>query len=103
MVVELEPVLSGGNQSPLTAAGGSAAALEAVERAVELDLAEHGLDRDLALPVEVAAARCREHATHKRGHAAGPARPRAFAQARVGRHEDLDASPAICRIWRWCQ
>src|SRR6186997_2903065 len=84
VVVELEHVVRGGNQSPLTAAGGSAATLEAFERAVELDLAEDGLDCDLALPVEVAAVRCCEHATHERVHAAGPAGPRALAQAGVG-------------------
>nr|WP_259315758.1 hypothetical protein [Capillimicrobium parvum] len=55
--MELEQVVSGGDQSPFAAAGGSAAALEASDRAVELDLGEHRLDGDLSLPVELAAVR----------------------------------------------
>jgi hypothetical protein len=50
--VELEHVVGRCDQSPFTATGGSAAALEAFDRTVELDLAEHRLDRDLALAVE---------------------------------------------------
>src|SRR6185295_4687481 len=89
--VELEQVVGRCDESPFAAAGGSAAALEAFDRAVELDLAEHRLDRDLALAVEVTAVRRREHAAHEGVHAAGPARPRAPAQAGVGWNEDLDA------------
>src|SRR3954453_12408071 len=47
VMVELQEGVGGGAQSPFAAAGGSAAALEAFGRAVELDLAEHRLDRDL--------------------------------------------------------
>src|SRR5215207_4651954 len=83
--------MGGCDQSPFAATGRSAAALEAFDRAVELDLAEDGLDCDLALAVEVVAERCREYAAHERVHAAGPARPWASAQAGVGRDEDLDA------------
>ena len=63
--VELEQVVGRRDESPFAAAGGSAAALEAFDRAVELDLAEHRLDRDLALAVELVAALCGEHAAHE--------------------------------------
>jgi hypothetical protein len=49
VVVELQQVVGRGDEPPFAAAGGSAAALEAFDRAVEIDLAEDGLDRDLAL------------------------------------------------------
>src|SRR3954451_5710043 len=90
-MVELEHVVAGGDESPFAAAGGSASALEAFDRTVELDLAEHRLDRDLALAVELVAGGCSEHATHERVHAAGPARPLASAEAGVGWHEHRDA------------
>src|SRR4051812_18042407 len=45
--VKLEQVVGRGDQSPFAAAGGSAAALEALDRAVEIDLAEHRLDGGL--------------------------------------------------------
>jgi hypothetical protein len=48
-------VVRGGDQAPLRAARGSAAALEAVGAAVELGLGEHGLDHALAFGVEPAA------------------------------------------------
>src|SRR4051812_44521225 len=88
--MELEQVVSGGDQSPVAADGGSPAALEAFDRAIELDLPEHRLDRDLALAVEVMAGGCGEHATHEGVHAARPAGPLAFAQAGVGWNEDRD-------------
>src|SRR6478672_7345476 len=91
VVVELEQVVGRGDQPPFAARSGSAAALEAFDRAVELDLAEHRLDRDLALAVEVMAVRCREHAAHERVHAAGPTRPLASPQAGVRWHQHLDA------------
>lgn len=91
VVVELEQVVRGCDESPFAAAGGSAAALEAFDRAVELDLPEDWFDRDLALAVELVAVGRREHAAHERVHAAGPARALASAQAGVGWHEDLDA------------
>src|SRR3954451_19836553 len=91
VLVELEDVVAGGDESPLAATGGSAAALEAFDRAVELDLPEHRLDRDLTLPVELLATLCGEHAAYERVHAAGPARPWAPAQPGVGGNEDLDA------------
>ena len=49
MVVELQEVVRRRDQSPFASAGGSASALEAFDRAVELDLAEDRLDGDLAL------------------------------------------------------
>src|SRR3954469_22851990 len=91
VVVELEDVVGGGDHSPLAANGGSTAALEAFDRAVELDLAEHRLDGDLALAVELAALGRREDATHGVVEAAGPARPCALAQTAVGRDEHRDA------------
>ena len=48
VAVELEEVVGGGDQPPFRPAGGSAAALEAVDAAVELGVGEHGLDGDLA-------------------------------------------------------
>jgi hypothetical protein len=49
--VELEQVVGGGDEPPFASAGGSAAALEAFDGAVELDLAKDGFDGDLALAV----------------------------------------------------
>jgi hypothetical protein len=73
VVVELEQAAARCDESPLAAAGGSAAALEAFDRAVELNVAEHRLDSDLPLAVEVMTGGCGEHAAHERVHAAGPA------------------------------
>jgi hypothetical protein len=67
------------------------AALEACDRAVELDLTGDGLDHDLALAVELVRKRCREPTAHEGVHAAGPARPLASAQPGVGRHQNLNA------------
>jgi hypothetical protein len=52
VIVELEEVVGGGNEPPFASAGRAPTALEAFDRAVELDLAEDGLDRDLALAVK---------------------------------------------------
>jgi hypothetical protein len=52
VAVELEEIVGRGDEPPFGAAGGSAAALEAADLAVELDLSEDGLDRGLALAVE---------------------------------------------------
>src|SRR6185312_17284292 len=52
VAVELEEVVGGGDQSPFRPAGGSPAALEASDLAVELDLAEDGLDGHLPLAVK---------------------------------------------------
>src|SRR3954464_3551068 len=75
VAVELEEVVGRGDESPLASAGGPAAAGEAFERAVELDLAEDGLDRDLALAIELAALRCGQDAAHEVKALAGPAGP----------------------------
>src|SRR3954453_21955508 len=83
----LEDVVGGGDHSPLAADGGSAAALEAFDRAVELDLAEHRLDGDLALAVKLSALWAREDTAHSVVEAAGPARSRALAQPAVWRDE----------------
>jgi hypothetical protein len=53
VIVELQEVVRRRDQAPFASAGGSAAALEAFDRAVELDLAEDRLDGDLSLAVEV--------------------------------------------------
>ncbi len=47
--VEFEEVVGGGDQSPLGADGGSAASVKSAHAAVELRLAEDGLDHRLAL------------------------------------------------------
>src|ERR687892_73818 len=62
VVVELEQVVRGRDEPPFASAGRSASALEASDRAVELDLAEHGLDGDLALAVEGAPVGSGQHA-----------------------------------------
>lgn len=67
------------------------AALEAADRAVELDLPEHARDRRLALPVQGATLRGSEHAPHGVVEVAGPARAGASAQAGVGSDEHFDA------------
>ena len=79
VAVELEEIVGGGDQSPFRPAGRSAAALEALDHAVELELAEHRLDRDLALAVERPPAGRGEHTPHEVIEAAGPARTRALA------------------------
>src|SRR3954468_15089347 len=88
VAVELEEVVGGGDEPPFASAGRPAAALEASDRAVELDLAEHGLDGDLAAPVKRAALRCGQDASHEAIDAAGPARPGVLAQPGIGRNED---------------
>jgi hypothetical protein len=79
------------DQSPFASACGSAAPLEAFDRAVELDLAEDGLDGDLSLAVERAAFGCGKHASHEVVKAAVPAGPGPFAQSAVGRNQHLDS------------
>src|SRR3954468_1256489 len=91
VVVELEDVVGGGDQSPFAADGGSAAAVEAFDRAVELDLAEYRLDGDLALAIKLAALGSRQDAAHGVIQAAGPARSCALAQPAVGRDEHRHA------------
>src|SRR3954454_14316276 len=91
VVVELQQVVRGRDEPPFASACGPAAALEASDLAVELDLAEHGLDGDLALAVMVAPGGGGEHVAHEVIEAAGPAGTGALAQAGVGRDEHLDA------------
>src|SRR5215213_6650999 len=91
VVVELQEVVRRRDQSPFASAGGSAPALEAFDSAVELDLAEDGLDGDLSLAVEGPPFGCGEHAAHEVVEAAVPAGPGAFAQSAVGRNQDLHA------------
>src|SRR4051812_25987276 len=50
--VELEQVVGGGDQPPFRAGGGSAAALEALDPAVELRVGEHRLDHDVGAAVK---------------------------------------------------
>src|SRR5215217_3189220 len=78
---ELEEVVGGGDESPFGAGGVSAAAVEAVDAAVELRLAEDGLDHRLAFAVELGAAVGREPLAHRGVGAAFPAGPRAFSSA----------------------
>jgi hypothetical protein len=91
VAVELDEVVGRGDEPPFRPAGRSPAALEASHLAVELQLAEDGFDRRLALAVERAAIRGREHASHEVIKAAGPSRARASAQAGVRCDEHLDA------------
>ena len=58
VAVELEEVVSRRDQPPFASACGPASALEASDLAVELDLAEHRFDSDLALAVKGAPGRC---------------------------------------------
>jgi len=91
VAVELEEVVGGGDKPPFGPAGRSAAALEAADLAVELQLAEDRLDRGLAPAIEVVAVRGREHASHEVIEAPGPSGTSAAAQAGVRRDEHLDA------------
>src|SRR5215208_3044266 len=91
VVVELQEVVRRRDQAPFASAGGSAAALEAFDRAVELDLAEDRLDGDLSVAVEDPPFGRGERVAHEVVEASVPAGPGAFAQAAVGRDEDLYA------------
>jgi hypothetical protein len=73
VVVELQQVVRRRDEAPLASARRPASALEASDRAVELDLAEHGLDGDLALAVEGAPVGRGQHAAHEVIKASGPA------------------------------
>jgi hypothetical protein len=71
--------VGGGDEPLFRAAGGSALALEASDLAVELELAEDGLDGDLALAVEGVTVGGGEDAAHEVIEAAGPAGTGALA------------------------
>jgi hypothetical protein len=71
----------------------SAASLEAIDAAVELRLAEHGLDHRLAFAVKLGAAVGREPLAHCRVGAALPAWSGAFVAAGVRRDQQFD--PAL--------
>lgn len=89
---ELQKVVGGGDHAPFGACGGSAAALESVDLAIEFRLSEDGLDHRLSAPVKTAAVVVGEHSSHVRVDAALPAGPRRFSPARVRRDQDLDAA-----------
>src|SRR4051794_28605892 len=91
VAVELEEIVGGCDEPPFRPAGRSAAALEASDLAVELQLAEDGLDGDLSSPVSGAPDGRGEHAAHEVIEAAGPSRSRRRAEPEVGGDEDLDA------------
>src|SRR5215213_5918252 len=57
-------VVCGGDQAPFRAGGVSASSVEAVDAAVELRLAEHGLDHRLAFAVKLGAALSRQLLAH---------------------------------------
>src|SRR3954452_67040 len=103
VAMQLQEVVRRRDKSPFASAGRAAAALEASDLAVELQLAEHRLDGHLALAVERAALGRGEHAAHKVIAAAGPPWTWGLAQAGVGWDEDLDAVVTTASIWRWCQ
>src|SRR5664280_2595687 len=93
VLVELQEVVGGGDQSPLRPRGRSSAALEAIDATVELCLSEHRLDHRLAFSIERASEVALKHSPHVRIGAAIPSRTGAFALAGVGRDEHLD--PAV--------
>src|SRR5215218_801554 len=88
---ELEEVVGGGDEAPFGAGGVSAAAVEAVDAAIEFGLAEDGFDHGLAFAVELGAAVGREPLAHRGVGAALPAGPGALAAAGVGWDQQLDA------------
>jgi hypothetical protein len=65
VVVELKQVVRRHDEPPFASAGRPVTALDASDRAVELDLAEHGLDGDLALAEKTAPVRRGQHAAHE--------------------------------------
>ena len=83
VAVELEEIVGGGDEPPFRPAGRSSAALEAADLSVELQLAEDGFDRCLALALEPAAVWGCEHASHKVIEAPGPSGACAAAHAGV--------------------
>src|SRR5829696_9684674 len=70
---ELQEVVGSVGQAPFGAGGGSAAAQEAVDAAVELGVGEDRLDHRLAFGVELAARVGVKDAAHERVKAAVPA------------------------------
>src|SRR3954453_17901266 len=66
-------VVAGGDEPPFGPARRSASGLGAPDLVVELQLAEHRLDGDLAGAIGLAAVRGGKHAAHEVTEAAGPA------------------------------
>src|SRR5829696_90984 len=88
VLVELQQVVGGVDEPPFRPAGRSASSEESVAAAVELGVAEDGLDHALAPGVELAARLGGEDSAHERVEPALPARALAFALVGVGRNED---------------
>src|SRR3954451_10000092 len=103
VIVELEEIVGCCDEPPFRPTGLSAAALEGSDLAVELQLAEDGLDGDLPGPVGGAPDGRGEHAAHEVIEAAGPSRPRRRAQPGVGWTRTWMPSLTTVSIWRWCQ
>jgi hypothetical protein len=81
VLVELEQVVGGREQPQFGSDGRPAAALEAVRAAVGLDLAQDGLDRSLALEIQLLAPVGRQDAPREVIRAAAPAGPWLFEPA----------------------
>src|SRR5215210_2706983 len=76
VLVELEEVMGGRDQSPFGPGGGSAASGEAGESAVVFGVTEDRFDELFALSVELVAAFFGQRGAHEVIGAAGPARTR---------------------------
>ena len=70
--MELQEVVSGGDQAPFRASGRPASSFEALDPTVRLDLGEDGLDHALAFGVELATGLGGHHPAHE---VIGPAEP----------------------------
>ena len=89
VAIELAQVVAGGDQFPFAGAGLDAAALEAADAAVLLDLAEDRFDHPATLFVEPRAALCRQLAPHPlAGRESVRDAPRALRLAR-GQQPDI--------------
>src|SRR3954447_2973319 len=73
VAVELEQIPGGGDQSPFRASGGSSAAQETVDAAVELGVSEDGLDHHLTSAVELISELAFQDAAHEGVASAVPA------------------------------
>src|SRR5947209_18548224 len=81
VLVELEEVMGGRDQSPFGPRGGAAASGEARESAVVFGVAEDRFDELFALSVELVAAVGGQRGAHEVIGAAGPAWPRSCTAA----------------------
>ena len=90
--MKLEEIVGRRDEAPLGPDGGASSSSEAVHAAVELRVAEHGLDHRLALPVKRAAVVAGEDSAHEGVVAAFPAAAATRALAGVRGNQDRDAA-----------